>query len=218
MIFTLVTIIFLPLSFIASIFGMNAAELNDGAMSLSSEFRLMFPISAGIILTSFLFAFSQTVFNNSIVALARSAVSFVWNTTVTWVLVKTGMYVAGREMAARANRLREREGKVTGGMKAEVLRREKNLERMRAAGHVRELVRKRALARVSGEEGGDGGEQSSTGLFSPYGASIPGSPSPFLGSRGHVGGGGPADLDVEMGERVSRQASSQRQLVPGRPI
>jgi hypothetical protein len=221
MIFTLVTIIFLPLSFCASLFGMNAAELNDGLLSLSTEFRLMFPISAGIILASFLFAFTQTVFTNSLVALARSGVSFVWNTAVTWVAVKTGLYVAGREMAARANRIRDREGKVTGAMKAEVLRREKNLERMRAAGHVRGLARTRTarVGRVSGEEE-EAGEGAGS-LFSPYSvsaASMPGSPSPFLGSQGKVGVVGVSEVDVELGERVSRKPSSQMHLVPGRAV
>ncbi|KAL2263960.1 hypothetical protein VTK26DRAFT_3954 [Humicola hyalothermophila] len=220
MIFTIVTIIFLPLSFIASVFGLNASELNEGSLSLSTEFRLMFPISAGIILASFLFAFSQTVFDNSLVALARSAVGFAWNTAATWVLVKTGLYVTGREMAARANRLRDRESKITGSMKAEVLRRQKNLEKMRAAGHIRELARKRGAgvaAAADGRVGGDAVGGSGSGpLFSPYMASAPGSPSPFLGSRGHIGGAGSSDLDVEMGERMSR--SSQRHLVPGKAV
>lgn len=229
MIFTIVTIIFLPLSFFASLFGMNAAELNGGFLPLSAEFRLMFPISAGIILTSFVLAFSQSVLTNSAVALARSVVSFAWNTAVTWFLVRTGLYVAGREMMVRANRLRDREGKITGSMKAEVLRREKNLERMRAADHVRELARtKSSGARTGGEEGNAsrsaiGGGGSMGTLLSPYSASMPGSPSPFLAGSSSAGGGNGkgmamemVDVDVELGERVSRKPSSQIHLVPGR--
>ncbi len=200
MIFTLVTIVFLPLSFCASLFGMNAAELNDGHLDLSTELRLMFPISAGIIFLSLVLAFSQGVFTNSGVALVRSAASFVWNTAWTWLWVRSGGFVVGREMMVRANRLREREGKVTGGMKAEVLRREKNLERMRAAGHVKALTRQRGPA-----EGGVG-----RGVVSPVSEGIPGSPSPFLGVTGRFGEG-----DVELGER-GRKASSQIHLVPGR--
>ena len=203
MIFTIVTIIFLPLSFCASVFGMNAAEFNDGLLPLSTELRLMFPISAGIIIASFLFAFSRGVLTNSGMALVRSAVSFVWNTAVTWLLVKTGLYVLGREMLVRANRLREREGKVTGGMKAEVLRREKNLEKMRAAGHVRLLAtQRRDAARASNVEG-------ERVVGSPFSEGIPGSPMPFLTARGR------AEVDVELGERV-RKPSSQIHLVPGR--
>lgn len=206
MIFTIVTIIFLPLSFCASVFGMNAAELNEGLLPLATELRLMFPVSAGIILASFLFAFSRGVFTNSVVVLVRSAVSFAWNTAVTWLLVRTGLYVVGREMVVKANRLREREGKVTGGMKAEVLRREKNLEKMRAAGHVRALARQRGDAARAGRasQEGEGGV-----VVSPYSEGIPGSPSPFLIARGFGEG------DVELGERT-RKPSSQIHLVPGR--
>ncbi|EAQ83492.1 hypothetical protein CHGG_09896 [Chaetomium globosum CBS 148.51] len=212
MIFTIVTIIFLPLSFCASLFGMSATEFStDAILPLATELRLMFPISAGIILASFLFAFSSSVFANSAVVLARSAVSFVWNTAVTWVVVKTGLYVVGREMLVKANRLREREGTVTGAMKAEVLRREKNMERMRAAGHVRALARQKGGAggaarggRMSGD--GEGGEP----VMSPFCEGIPGSPSPFLGGLGE------GVVDVELGERVSRKPSSQVHLVSGR--
>lgn len=202
MIFTVVTIIFLPLSFCASLFGMNAAELNDGRIPLATELRLMFPVSAGIILVSFLFAFSRGVVANSAVALARSALSFAWNTAVTWLVVKTGLYVVGREMLVRANRLRERESTVTGGMKAEVLRREKNLERMRAAGHVRALARQRGVETGRGADGNEGRD----GMVSPYSEGIPRSPSPFLARRG-------AESDVELGGRVTRKPSSQTHLV-----
>ncbi|KAK4235881.1 hypothetical protein C8A03DRAFT_17421 [Achaetomium macrosporum] len=225
MIFTIVTIIFLPLSFFASVFGMNAVEINGAGsqIPLATEFRLMFAVSAGIILVSFLFAFSRTVRTNSAVALARSAVAFVWNTGVTWVLVKTGLYVLGREMAVRAKLLRDREGKITGAMKAEVLRREKNLERMRAAGHVRELAaRRRGNGRASVDNGvgnrdGAGGAGSPGRVFSPFStASIPGSPSPFLAAQRKGTAVESSEVDVELGERVSRKPSSQMHLAPGR--
>ena len=215
MIFTIVTIIFLPLSFCASLFGMSATEFStDAILPLATELRLMFPISAGIIVASFLFAFSSGVFANSGVVLIRSALSFVWNTAATWVVVKTGLYVVGREMLVKANRLREREGTVTGAMKAEVLRREKNMERMRAAGHVRALARQRggvgagaaSGGRMSGD--GDGGGSVTSPFFGE--SNIPGSPSPFLG------GSGEGVVDVELGERVSRKPSSQVHLVSGR--
>jgi Mg2+ and Co2+ transporter CorA len=41
MLFTVVTIIFMPLSFVASVFGMNVAELNDGKLSIRTEFAYM---------------------------------------------------------------------------------------------------------------------------------------------------------------------------------
>ena len=41
-VFTVVTIIFLPLSFLASVFGMNASELSsDNNLSLVDEFKYM---------------------------------------------------------------------------------------------------------------------------------------------------------------------------------
>lgn len=203
MIFTIVTIIFLPLSFCVGFFGMNSTEFNDGHLNLVTEIKYMVPISAGIILISFLFAFSQTVLSNSLVMLARSSVSFVWNTMVTWFLVKSGLYMAGREMSVQANRLRDREAKITGGMKAEVLRQEKNLERIRAAGHVKKLTAKKGDNNGNSKKDGDdeGGSMSvlATGSgrstpFSPYtvGGSTPraqGGSSPFFASTPTYGQG-----------------------------
>ncbi|KAK4223068.1 magnesium transport protein cora [Podospora fimiseda] len=213
MIFTIVTIIFLPLSFFVGLFGMNSIEFNDGLLPLSKEFTYMFPISAGIILISFLFAFSQSVTTNSPVMLVRSAFSFAWNTAVTWLLIKTGMYVAGRDLAVKANRLRAKEAAITGGMKAEVLRKEKNLEKLKAAGHVREIMRRKT----------DLG-----GMMSPYAASgmltpgTPGTPGPMMSvmmdrreGKGQGLGVGVGEVDVELGE-MERKPSSQMYLVPGR--
>ncbi len=42
MVFTIITIIFLPLSFMSSIFGMNNVEFGDGTtITLQDEFRIM---------------------------------------------------------------------------------------------------------------------------------------------------------------------------------
>jgi hypothetical protein len=103
----------LPLSFCTSVFSINAAELNDGLLLLATELRLMFPGSPGIIVASFLFALSRGVLTNSLGILVRSGLSFVWNTAVTWLVVRTKLYVAGRGILLRANQLREREGTVT---------------------------------------------------------------------------------------------------------
>ncbi|KAH8708383.1 cora-like Mg2+ transporter protein-domain-containing protein [Phaeosphaeriaceae sp. PMI808] len=54
LIFTVVTIIFLPLGFISSIFGMNASELTDGSpVKLKRIFAYMFPISFVISIIAF---------------------------------------------------------------------------------------------------------------------------------------------------------------------
>ncbi|KAI5919149.1 hypothetical protein F4810DRAFT_517492 [Camillea tinctor] len=132
MLFTSVTIIFLPLSFCASLFGMNAVELNDGSLTLAQEFTYMFPISIGVIIISFVLAFSQTALTNTFARLAYSAVSLLYNVGATWVAVHTGLFMLGRKAAAKASILRERETRVTGTMKAEVLQRKANLKKMQA--------------------------------------------------------------------------------------
>lgn len=58
-VFTIVTIFFLPLSFFTSVFGMNAPELsNDGVMPLRTMLIVMFSISAVVIIVSLALAFS----------------------------------------------------------------------------------------------------------------------------------------------------------------
>lgn len=133
MLFTVVTIVFLPLSFFATLFGMNASDFTDGShLSLMHELLFMLPISAGIIVVAFVLAFSRSPFMSSLAQLIRNAFSLVYNTAVTWLLVKSGMYMLGRQMALKAARLSDREAKITGMMKAEVLRKRNNLEKLRA--------------------------------------------------------------------------------------
>ncbi|KAF7937318.1 uncharacterized protein EAE98_001632 [Botrytis deweyae] len=53
MIFTIITIIFLPLSFMSSIFGMNAVEFtgsSNSVMGIGEQFEFMFPISIALTL------------------------------------------------------------------------------------------------------------------------------------------------------------------------
>ncbi|KAF4949506.1 hypothetical protein FSARC_13450 [Fusarium sarcochroum] len=62
MLFTVVTIIFLPLTFTAGIFGMNAIEFGaDGSFTIAKEFAVMFPISLFIIAVTLTFAFSLRI-------------------------------------------------------------------------------------------------------------------------------------------------------------
>ena len=97
MTFTIITIIFLPLSFMSSIFGMNARELSGpdgGVMSLKYQFKVMcksqplfksskpsnafltntthmiVPISIGLILLSLILAFSSWI-QNAFTSLVR---------------------------------------------------------------------------------------------------------------------------------------------------
>jgi hypothetical protein len=64
----------------------------------------------------------------------------MYNTTTTWIAVHTGMYVAGKEMEVVAARLRDRESKITGGMRAEVMRRRAHEGKIRAATTIRQIV------------------------------------------------------------------------------
>ncbi|KAH9206745.1 hypothetical protein DL95DRAFT_486120 [Leptodontidium sp. 2 PMI_412] len=122
MLFTVVTIIFLPLSFISSIFGMNTKEFNDGLMNLREQFSYMFPISIAIICTSFIMAFSSSEFLSSFSTLMWAIISYPAHVTTTWILTKTGLFTLSRELAARANALQDRDRKATTLMKANVMR------------------------------------------------------------------------------------------------
>ncbi|KAK4204602.1 hypothetical protein QBC40DRAFT_272606 [Triangularia verruculosa] len=57
-VFTVVTIFFLPLSFFATFFGMNAQELNEGHMRLGTQLIWMFVLSSIVICASLALAFN----------------------------------------------------------------------------------------------------------------------------------------------------------------
>ncbi|PVH73425.1 hypothetical protein DL98DRAFT_51819 [Cadophora sp. DSE1049] len=57
MLFTTVTILFLPLSTVASLFSLNAKELNGGNLRISIVFAYLFPISFFIVIFALLLAF-----------------------------------------------------------------------------------------------------------------------------------------------------------------
>ncbi|KAI0975919.1 hypothetical protein F4678DRAFT_469688 [Xylaria arbuscula] len=56
MAFTIVTIIFAPLSFLSSIFGMNNAEFGDNQWKVTDQLKIILTISAGVISLSLVFA------------------------------------------------------------------------------------------------------------------------------------------------------------------
>ncbi|KAF2003204.1 hypothetical protein P154DRAFT_99544 [Amniculicola lignicola CBS 123094] len=63
LVFTIITIIFSPLSFIAAIFSMNAREINNTELRpLSKIWRIMFPVTVGVLALSLLLAFSVNPF------------------------------------------------------------------------------------------------------------------------------------------------------------
>ncbi|OTB12173.1 hypothetical protein K445DRAFT_369569 [Daldinia sp. EC12] len=59
MVFTVVTILFLPLSFMSSIFGMNNTEITSDTWSIEREFLYMFTISTAVIIVSLFLAFND---------------------------------------------------------------------------------------------------------------------------------------------------------------
>lgn len=83
MMFTVVTIFFLPLSFMASVFGMNASEFGQGTVKLAHEFKYMFPISFLMIIPIFILAFSTWI---------RALIWFTYKYAVTHTVAKIGVY------------------------------------------------------------------------------------------------------------------------------
>ncbi|KAI8944242.1 hypothetical protein F4801DRAFT_572457 [Xylaria longipes] len=61
MVFTLATIVFLPLSFLTSVFGMNNHEFGDNNWRLGEQLIYIFSISAGVVFVSLLFAFGAWI-------------------------------------------------------------------------------------------------------------------------------------------------------------
>ncbi|KAI0008409.1 hypothetical protein F4779DRAFT_641913 [Xylariaceae sp. FL0662B] len=81
--FTIVTIVFVPLSFMSSVFGMNAAEFSDDKWSLTDQFKYLFPISLGVTCVTIVAAFSQGI---------QTFFWSVYKTLTALILVKTGIY------------------------------------------------------------------------------------------------------------------------------
>ncbi|KAI8631550.1 hypothetical protein F5Y19DRAFT_473222 [Xylariaceae sp. FL1651] len=85
MTFTLVTIIFLPLSFLSSVFGMNNKEFggSDNPWSISDQFIYIFSISAGVVSLSLFLAFSSWI---------RAWIWSLSAKSTTKLLIWTGLY------------------------------------------------------------------------------------------------------------------------------
>ncbi|KAI3321501.1 hypothetical protein HD806DRAFT_545732 [Xylariaceae sp. AK1471] len=83
MTFTLVTIVFLPLSFLSSVFGMNNQEFGENTWSISRQIRYIFSISAGVVFLSLLFAFSSWI---------RACIWWLYVRFSTAVAVRFGLY------------------------------------------------------------------------------------------------------------------------------
>ncbi|KAI1630774.1 hypothetical protein F4809DRAFT_659399 [Biscogniauxia mediterranea] len=148
MMFTLVTIVFLPLSFLSSIFGMNNVEFSDNLWTIKDQLRLMFPISAGVIFLSLLFAFSGWT---------RAWIWYAYTWAGTTALVRTGAYDLWLDGGARgAEGVRRAAADYAGRLKAQ--RREQRFERRRRA-----AVPPPSLGEEYEDEDEDGGRRRSSG-------------------------------------------------------
>jgi Mg2+ and Co2+ transporter CorA len=77
LLFTVITIIFLPMSFMASWFGMNAKGINDGSkLPLGVVAAIIFPISITIALFALVLAFSETL-RNLVIEIVERVLDFI---------------------------------------------------------------------------------------------------------------------------------------------
>ncbi|KAI1744901.1 hypothetical protein F4680DRAFT_455877 [Xylaria scruposa] len=83
MVFTLATIVFLPLSFLTSVFGMNNHEFGDNNWSLGKQLKYIFLISAAVVLVSLFFAFSAWI---------RAWIWSLYSRISTKFTTRTGLY------------------------------------------------------------------------------------------------------------------------------
>ncbi|KAI0427452.1 hypothetical protein F5Y09DRAFT_350393 [Xylaria sp. FL1042] len=83
MTFTLVTIVFLPLSFLSSVFGMNNKDFGNDNWPISRQFLYIFSISAGVVLFILPFAFSPWI---------RAHIWSLYVRSSTTVAVRSGLY------------------------------------------------------------------------------------------------------------------------------
>ncbi|VUC20366.1 unnamed protein product [Clonostachys rosea] len=89
MVFTTMTILFLPAAFIAGVFGMNNPELdpdpgrNKKPVTIAFQLQIMFGVTAGIILLVCVLAFS---------AFVRTFLWSIYREGTTWILIRFGIY------------------------------------------------------------------------------------------------------------------------------
>ncbi|KAI1338032.1 hypothetical protein F5Y15DRAFT_388740 [Xylariaceae sp. FL0016] len=122
MMFTVVTIVFLPLSFMTSIFGMNVYELDSDKLSLIQVFKFIFPVSLGIIILALVFSLSTWL----------RAVSWACYTRiVTPVVVWSGLYRVYLGLGWPTSRLYDSTQAATDKLKEPVAR--KHLKKIREA-------------------------------------------------------------------------------------
>ena len=105
MLFTIVTIVFLPLTSVASILGMNASEFGQGPVKLAHIFKIMFPTSAGVAILILWLAFHRRV--RRVLTLL---IAYIWLICTQWIC---SIWLSGAEdwLDAKVNDLRKEEKK-----------------------------------------------------------------------------------------------------------
>ncbi|KAI1851240.1 hypothetical protein JX266_003315 [Neoarthrinium moseri] len=99
MMFTLVTIVFLPLSFMSSVFGMNSLEFSGDTWDLKDELKLMFAVSSGIIFLSLIFSLSTW---------CRAAVWYLYNKISVTFVVRSRLFRVWLDLDMPSSRLSDK--------------------------------------------------------------------------------------------------------------
>ncbi|KAM7205840.1 hypothetical protein V8F33_000670 [Rhypophila sp. PSN 637] len=116
--FTTVTIIFLPLSFMTGIFGMNNSDFSDkdngNTMSFRDQLGYMLPISISIIVLALILAYA---------ARSKPIVAVFWRFLVSSVIIKSGAFNMWLTLTWQRDKWVRRTDRWVRDMKKDVLRR-----------------------------------------------------------------------------------------------
>jgi membrane protein YqaA with SNARE-associated domain len=88
LLFTVVTIIFLPMSFLTGWFSMNANDLNNSKLGLGFIAAIIFPISIAITVFALALAFNET-WRNFVVGLFEKVIDFILGTSSSGMLERS---------------------------------------------------------------------------------------------------------------------------------
>ncbi|KAG4441971.1 hypothetical protein IFR05_002539 [Cadophora sp. M221] len=186
MLFTIVTIIFLPLSFMSSVFGMNTKDLADANgnpnMSLKHIFKLLFPVSVGVIIISLTLAFG-TFFRSFLYFVGSVFWAFIYEYSYARHLWLTCLRIAGK-LGKRTERPKGHKSDGFYGLKNEAVRwiygRKDRAKLKKEWDKAKELERLRLESEANGGAGGRTGSRAgmgtglSNGDASAHGAVIEG--------------------------------------------
>ncbi|KAK4159854.1 hypothetical protein QBC43DRAFT_373536 [Cladorrhinum sp. PSN259] len=118
---TVITLIFLPLSFISSVFGMNNRDFGgpDNPWSVHEQFLYIIPISLGVIVLSVTVAFTELL---PLVIAFCNVLWSIFTYMTSWIIIKLHIYelwlAAGEEWSSM--RMRRQTEEAVREMKAEV--------------------------------------------------------------------------------------------------